>query len=407
MLGALLASPALLARPAAIEGLKNRGAEAQPITPEEREQRVERARALMAENHVGAICIAGGTSLDYFSGVRWGNSERLFMMAIPARGEPFFICPAFEEGRAQEQIARRPNLKAAKLFAWQEDESPYALAAKCLRDRGLAAGRLGIEERMPFVFSDGLAKAVPAATVVSATPVTAGCRMIKSPAELALMRLACSVTLQVYEAVWRATHEGMTNRDVSALIDAAYQTTGFRGEAMVEVDEFSALPHGSMQPQRIRSGSIVLMDDGCVAEGYQSDITRMFVVGKPSDKMRRVFDLVRKAQDAALAAARPAVACENVDAAARKVITDGGYGPGFKYFLHRLGHGIGMDGHEWPYLVHGNQLPLASGMTFSDEPGIYIPGEFGIRLEDDMHVTANGAELLTPQSNSLEQPFAA
>jgi Xaa-Pro dipeptidase len=181
---------------------------------------------------------------------------------------------------------------------------------------------------------------------------------------------------------------------------------GFRGEASVEVGEYSALPHGSVTPQTIREGEIVMIDDGCTVEGYQSDITRTFVLGRASDKMKRVFEVVKRAQTAALEAAKPGVECQAVDAAARKVISDAGFGPNYKYFSHRVGHGIGMDGHEWPYLVRGNTLALRVGMTFSDEPGVYIPGEFGVRLEDDMRITGDGAELFTPQSTSLEKPFA-
>jgi len=407
LLSAGLAPVALQAAPAGspIAQLKSRRAEAQPITPAERQGRIERARRLMTENRINAICLAGGTSMHYFSGVRWGNSERLFAMVLPVRGEPFFICPAFEEGRAQEQIAAGGAARA-KIFTWQEDESPYALVAAALKETGLLTGQLGMEEAMPFVFADSIAHTAPAATVISATPVTAGCRMIKSPAEMALMRLASSVTLQAYEASWKSLREGMTNREFSGVIGSAYQALGFPGYASVQVDEYSALPHGSAQPQTIRPGSIVLIDDGCTVEGYQSDISRTFVLGTATDKMKQVFAIVHKAQSAALAAARPGVPCEAVDGAARKVIVDAGYGPGYRYFTHRLGHGLGMDGHEWPYLVRGNSLPLAAHMTFSDEPGIYIRGQFGIRLEDDMHITEAGAELLTPQSPSLEQPFA-
>ncbi len=387
-----------------IAALKSRRSEARPITAAERGARLERARRLMAENKIEAICLAGGTSLNYFSGVRWGNSERLFMMAIPARGEAFFVCPAFEEGRAREQIDAGP-LAGARVLTWQEDESPYALAASGLKERGAIAGRIGIEETMPFVFAGGMAKAAPAATMIGATSVTAGCRMVKSPAEMALLRLASSVTIEAYHAAWKSLREGMSARDFSGLIGAAYQALGFPGFASVQVGEFSALPHGSRQPQIIREGSLVLIDDGCTVEGYQSDISRTFVLGKPTDKMKKVFEIVRRAQSAALAAARPGVPCGSVDAAARQVIVDAGYGPGYKYFTHRLGHGLGMDGHEWPYLVKGNPLPLAAHMTFSDEPGIYIRGEFGVRLEDDMHITESGAELLTAQSPSLEQPF--
>jgi Xaa-Pro dipeptidase len=360
----------------------------------------------MAENRIDAISMAGGTSLNYFSGIRWGNSERMFLMVLPRRGDPFFVCPAFEQDRAQEQISTGPAAGAAVL-AWQEDDSPYALAAAGLKERGILTGRIGIEEAMPFVFADSLAKAASAATITSATPVTAGCRMIKSPAEMALMRLASSVTLQAYEAAWRSLHDGMTNREFSELIGSGYQALGFPGFASVQTGEYAASPHGSRQPQTIREGSLVVIDDGCTVEGYQSDITRTFVLGKATDKMKQVFAIVHRAQSAALTTARPGLPSEAVDAAARQVIEDAGYGPGYKYFTHRLGHGLGMDGHEWPYLVRGNKQPLAADMTFSDEPGIYIRGEFGVRLEDDMHITESGAELLTPQSPSLEQPFGA
>jgi len=391
--------------PPSIAQLKSRKSEASPITVEERQQRQDRARQLMRDNNLDAIFMIGGTSLLYFTGVHWGNSERLFAAVLPAKGDPFYVCPAFEEGRAREQIANGPGGNNADVRTWQEDEDPYRLVAAGLRDRGIAGGRLGIEERTTFVFSDGVAKAAPQVNVTSATPVTAGCRMLKTQHELDLMRLANQVTLQAYESVYHALHEGMTQYDFAELIAAAYGRLGFRGEASVNVGEASALPHGSAKPQVIREGTIVLIDDGCTAEGYQSDITRTFVLGKPTDKMRKVFDIVHQAQSAALKQARPGVPAQSVDAAARKLISDAGYGPDYKYFTHRLGHGIGMDGHEWPYLVRGDTLSLQSNMTFSDEPGIYIRGEFGIRLEDDMHITEDGAGLFTPQSPSLEDPF--
>ena len=229
--------------------------------------------------------------------------------------------------------------------------------------------------------------------------------MIKSANELALMRLASQVTLAAYEATYHAVKDGMTQPQVEELVKAAHEKLGFTGGADVQVGEFSAFPHGSVTPQAIHEGTIILMDGGCTVEGYQSDITRTYVLGKAIDKMRQVFDIVHRAQSAALAAAKPGVECGSIDAAARKIVTDGGYGPDYKYFTHRLGHGMGMDGHEWPYLVRGNPTKLQANMTTSDEPGIYIRGEFGIRLEDDMHVTENGAELFTPQSPSLEDPF--
>jgi Xaa-Pro dipeptidase len=393
--------------------LKSRKSEATPITREERQERQERARQLMSENALDAIVLMEGTSLRYFTGIRWWGGERAFTLVLPAKGAAFYVCPAFEEGRAREQIINAPDGQQPDVRVWQEDESPYQRIAQGLKDRGIASGKLGLEETVRYVFAEGISKAasqaVPQVTVASATPVTAGCRMIKSVHEVALMRLASQVTLAAYEAAYRALRPGMTQGEVSGLIDAAYRQLGFPGDASVMIDEYTASPHGSTTPQVIREGSIIMIDDGCSVEGYQSDITRTFVLGKASgaigDKMRKVFDIVLRAQSAALAAARPGAECGAVDAAARKVVTDGGYGPDYKYFTHRLGHGLGMDGHEWPYLVRGNATKLQANMTTSNEPGIYIRGEFGVRIEDDMHITESGAELFTPQTLSLEDPF--
>jgi Xaa-Pro dipeptidase len=398
------------ALPPSIAQLTSRKSEAQPISLAERRERQDRARKLMTENGTDAIVLMAGTSLNYYTGIRWWGGERLFALVLPAKGAAFYVCPAFEEGRAREQLANAPDGENADIRLWQEDESPYQRLAQGLKDRGIATGKIGIEETIRYMFCDGIAKAATQASFASATPVTAGCRMVKSAHEIALMRLASQVTLSVYEAVYHALREGMTQQDVENLIERAYARMGFPGDASVMVGEYSANPHGSTTPQTIREGTIIMIDDGCTVEGYQSDITRTFVLGKPSakdgDKMRSVFDIVHRAQSAALAAARPGAECGSVDDAARKVITDAGYGPDYKYFTHRLGHGLGMDGHEWPYLVRGNATKLQANVTTSNEPGIYIVGEFGIRLEDDMHVTENGAELFTPQSPSLEDPFA-
>jgi Xaa-Pro dipeptidase len=396
--------------PPAIAALKSRRSEAEPISMAEREHRFERAQQLMAAEKIDAIALIGGTSLVYFTGIRWWNSERLFVCILPQKGAPFYVCPSFEEERAREQMSHAPAGKSSRVYTWQEDEDPYALVAKGLKDLGMSAGRLGIEERVTFVFSDNLRKANPGFETVSATPITAGCRAVKTAAELKLMQLANDVTLSVYEAAWKSVQSnasaGITNRQVSEWIGAAYERTGFPGDASCQVDEYSALPHGSIQPQVLKEGSLVLIDDGCTVEGYQSDISRSFTVGKATDKMKHVFEIVHRAQAAALATARPGATCGSVDAAARKVIDDAGFGPGYTHFSHRVGHGIGMDGHEWPYLVKGNSTILKPGMCFSDEPGIYLRGEFGIRLEDDMHITEDGAKLFTPQSHSLEEPFA-
>ncbi len=378
-----------------------------PISVDERKARLEKARRLMQQNGIGALMLTGGTSMDYFTGMRWGNSERLTAAIIPARGEAFIVTPKFEEERTLEQARLGPLGAGTKVLTWEEDESPYRRVAEGLRAAGMATAVLGIEETVKFVFSHEVGAAAPNVRIVSGTPVTAGCRVVKDEHELALMRHASLVTLKAYEAAYKSLKEGMTQSDFARLVSQAHERLGYSGGAGVQVGEFSALPHGSATPQVVREGSILLIDGGCKVEGYSSDLSRTFVLGKPTDRMKQVFELEHAAQTAALKAARPGVECQAVDAAARKVIVDGGFGPGYKYFTHRVGHGMGMDGHEWPYLVKGNALPLAPGMTFSDEPGIYIPGEFGVRLEDDMYITETGAELFTPQSPSLEDPFGS
>ncbi len=398
--------------PAPIAALPSFAGRMKPFTNEERLARIERARQLMAENHIDAIVLANNsTSSMYFANISLNGGERLWALVIPAKAKPFVVCPAFENARAHELLSTGPFAADADVLTWQEDESPFALVVKGLSDRGITTGRVGLDENMKFVFADSLAKAGPQLTFVLATPVTAGCRMIKEPHEIECMRTACHATLAVYRAVYQSLREGMTTKDVHGLIAAAYHQVGLEGEASLNIGVFTASPHGSRQPQTIREGTVLMVDDGCVVEGYTSDITRTFVLGKPTQKMKDVFSVVHNAQQAALAAARPGVELATVDAAARRVIIDAGYGPGFKYFSHRVGHGIGMDMHEWPYLVTNDMFGwdlhphMQAGMTFSDEPGIYIPGEFGVRLEDDMHITENGAELLTPASPSLEDPF--
>jgi Xaa-Pro dipeptidase len=400
------------ALPPSLAALTSMRAQAKPITNQERRDRIEKARRLMAEHKIDAMMLTQGTSLVYFTNIRWGGGERLTACIVPAKGDPFFVCPAFEEDRAREQIELGPFGDAtADVRTWNEDESPYELVARGLKDRGVASGTLGIEETTKFVWSDSVAQAAPALKLVSATPIVAGCRMIKEPHEIELMRLAAKVTLKAYEAAYRALKPGMTQNTVASLIAQAHDRLGFTGGAGAQVGIYTALPHGSIQPQTIREGTIIMVDGGCAVEGYQSDLTRTFVLGKPTDKMKRLFDIVKQAQTATLKAARPGVPVEALDAAARQVIVDAGYGPGFKFFSHRVGHGQGMDGHEWPYLVRNNMfgwekaLPLQPHMTFSDEPGVYIRGEFGVRLEDTLHITENGAELFTPQSESLEKPF--
>jgi Xaa-Pro dipeptidase len=390
--------------PPAIKALKSMKDQAKPVSADERRGRLERARALMKANGMQALMLTGGTSMEYFTGIRWGLSERMLAAVIPMNGSAFLVTPKFEEERAMEQAHNGPLGKEADVYAWEEDESPYELIAKGLKARALSTASIGAEETVRFVFADGAAH-IPGVSVVSGTSVTAGCRMVKDAHEIALMRLASQVTLKAYEAAWKSLKEGMTQGDFAQLVSSAHRQLGFEGGAGVQVGKYSALPHGSATPQVVREGSILLIDGGCRVEGYSSDLSRTFVLGRASQRMKDVFEIEHRAQTAAVKTARPGLEAQAVDAAARKVITDAGFGPDYKYFTHRVGHGMGMDGHEWPYLVRGNRLKLEPGMVFSDEPGIYIPGEFGIRIEDDMVITESGAELFTPQSPSLEQPF--
>lgn len=376
-------------------------ASAVPITDEERRARIEKARRLMRDNGIDAMVLEGGTSMFYYTGVRWGNSERTFAVVIPARGDLAWVTPGFEEQRARELITFSTDVRA-----WQEDESPYRVIAGILRDRG-AAGKIGIEERLRFFIADGLRQELSSAQFVSATPVTAGGRMIKSPAELALMQQANDITLQAIGTTMSALKEGMTTGEVGANVASATRKLGGISDgALVTFGKYSAFPHGSVQPQRLREGDVVLVDGGCTVEGYVSDITRTTVFGKPTQRQRDVWDLEKRAQSAGLAAAQIGATCESVDAAARKVITDAGFGPDYKVpgLPHRTGHGIGLDGHEWTNFVRGNTTRIQPGMCFSDEPTIVIYGEFGIRLEDCLYISDAGPKMFTPQSPSIEQP---
>ena len=382
-------------------GSTRQGTVAAPITDEERRARIEKARRLMIDNDMDAMVLEGGTSMFYYTGVHWGNSERTFAVVIPAHGELAWVTPGFEEARARELIKFSTDVRA-----WQEDDSPYRVIADILRDRK-ATRRIGIEERLRFFIYDGLRQALPSAQFVSATPVTAGCRMIKSAAEIALMQQANDITLQAIGTAMHALKEGMTTRDVGVTVaDATRTLGGIADGALVTFGKYSAFPHGSVQPQRLRDGDVVLIDAGCTLEGYVSDITRTSVFGTPTQRQRDVWDVEKRAQGAALAAAQVGATCESVDAAARKVITAAGFGPDYRVpgLPHRTGHGIGLDGHEWTNFVRGNTTRIQPGMCFSDEPTIAIYGEFGIRLEDCLYITESGPRMFTPQSPSIEQP---
>ena len=388
----------------AIAALKPMTADVKPITADERKARIQKAQQLMAANKIGAIFLEGGSSMFYFTGVRWGLSERPFVCVLPAKGEAAWVAPAFEEERARELVG-----KTAEVRVWQEDESPYRQIAGILKDRGAAAGRVGIEERLRFFIANGVRKESPGTEFVDADAITAGCRMIKSPAELALMQKASDITIEAFRAAFATFKDGMTQGDLQANIAAAHRALGAPGGgASVSFGMYTAFPHGSIEPQKLKEGDVIQVDGGCAIDGYQSDITRTTVFGRASARQIEIWELEKKAQAAAFAAAKPGVACEVVDAAARKVITDAGFGPDYKVpgLPHRTGHGIGLDGHEWTNFVRGNKTLMAPGMCFSNEPMIAIYGEFGIRLEDCLHITDDGAKYFSQPSPSIDKPFA-
>lgn len=388
--------------PEAIRKLRRMTEGIAPITIEQRRERIAKAQRLMEQNKIDAVYIEPGTSMSYFTGMRWGTSERMFAVVIPAKGELAWVCPKFEEERALELIKMGKDVRT-----WEEDESPYKRVVQILKDRGLRNSRVGIEERVRFFLFDGIRKEAPGVRFVSADPITAGCRMYKSPAELALMQKANDITIVAYKATRDSMREGMTQDEFSGNCSAAFRALGVQGGVFVSFGKFTAFPHGSSTPQKLKEGDVVLMDGGCSVDGYQSDITRTFVFGKPTQRQRDIWDLEKRSQDAGFAAAKPGAPCEAVDAAARKVIVDAGFGPDYKVpgLPHRTGHGIGMDGHEWTNFVRGNKTPLQPGMCFSDEPTVVIYGEFGIRLEDCLYITENGPRFFTEQSKSIDEPF--
>jgi Xaa-Pro dipeptidase len=391
--------------PAAFEKLKPLGDRVKPITAEELQGRMTHAQQLMTDTkpQFEALFVTPGTTLLYYTGIDWWPSERILAFLVPRQGNPLLVCPAFEEGRLREQLHNPIEIRV-----WQEDDNPYTIAAKWLGERGIRWGKIAVEEASRYVFYDGLRSAATSLDYISGDPVTVGCRAQKSEHELELMRLACGATFDVYKATFASLREGMTQREVADMVVRGYERMSLSGEASVFFGPSSALPHGSREEQILREGVGVMIDDGTTVAGYQSDVTRMGVLGKPPAKLQRAFEIVRSAQDAALAAAIAGRECGSVDDAARKVITDAGFGPDYKYFSHRLGHGIGMDGHESPYLVRGNRTILKPKMTFSNEPGIYAVGEYGMRCEDDMVIAESGAaQLLTRGFQpSLEMPIA-
>jgi len=374
-----------------------------PISKAERESRIEKAQRLMTENKIEALYLDGGTSMAYFTGINWGTSERMMAAIIPAKGEVKYISPAFEAARVEELMTIGNDIRV-----WEEHESPYKQVALAFKDFGIRSGNIAMEERVRFFLFDGIRKEASNLNYVSGDPVTIPCRMFKTPAEIALMQRANDITIEAYKASVAMLKEGMTPQEFSTISAEAHKRLGARGGIGVNFGEPSAYPHGSIQQQYLKKSDIALMDGGCSVGGYSSDISRTIVFGaEPTARQREVWDLQKKSQAAGFAAAKLGDPCENVDIAARKVLTDAGYGPGYKVpgCPHRTGHGIGMDGHEWGNMVLGNKQPLMPGMCFSIEPTISIYGEFGVRLEDCAYMTEEGVKWFTVPSPAIDKPF--
>ena len=374
-----------------------------PISQAERLQRIARARQLMQQSGIGAVIVESGSSLDYLTGVQWHRSERLTAAVIPASGDPIIVTPFFESPSVSQTLAI-----PAEIRTWNEDEDPLRLVADFLRERRVAGAPVGFEETDRYFIIDRLQQQLRGMKAVSADPVVRALRLIKSPAELALMQTANDITIRAMSHAGANARAGMTPADFGAAIDAATKVLGGSPEfALVLIDEASALPHGSNKPQIVKRGSTILFDCGCTVHGYQSDISRTFVLGAPSAEQRKVWNQVHEGQQIAIRAAKLGAPAGSVDDAVRAAYESWGYGQGYKLpgMSHRTGHGIGMDGHEPAYLVHGDMTPLAPGMCFSDEPGIYIPGKFGVRLEDCWHMTASGPRFFTQPPPSIDQPF--
>ncbi|WP_374469226.1 M24 family metallopeptidase [Phenylobacterium sp.] len=376
---------------------------APPIGRDEREARLAKAQGLMAAIGADAMIVGAGASLRYFAGVAWNATERLVAMVLPRSGEPVMICPRFEEGSLVASLGI-----VASLRLWEEHESPYDLTAQVLRELGVES--LAVDPALAFFMFDGLRIAAPGVQMTNAAEVVDGCRMIKSPAELALMSQAKAMTLEVHRRAARILREGITTGEVRRFIDQAHRALGADDGSSfcaVQFGEASAYPHGLPGEQQLQPGDIVLIDTGCRVQGYNSDITRTYVFGQPTQEMIRVWEVEKRAQAAAFAAVRPGVACEEIDAVARRVLAAEGFGPDYELpgLPHRTGHGIGLSIHEAPYLVKGDRTPLRPGMCFSNEPMIVVPGAFGVRLEDHFHVTDDGAAWFTEPQPSLEKPF--
>jgi Xaa-Pro dipeptidase len=388
-----------------LAAIKNMRGSVPPIGVEERLRRIDKAQRLMREQGIDALWLDVSSSLTYFTGLKMRRTERAHGAILPAKGEIVYLSPAFEV----EKLLTMTTF-GDKVARWEEDEDPAALVIETVRSFGFDKGTIAVDEATPFFTFDGLRRAGNAFSFVNAKDVTAGCRMTKSDQEIALMQTAKNITLEIHKAAARILREGITTTEVQAFIAAAHRKAGAEGEVgfnIVLFGEATAYPHGVPYPQTLKPGDMVLIDTGAPIDGYMSDITRSYVFGEPTRRQRDIWTLEKQAQAAGFAAAKPGGRCEDVDKAARAVIAAAGFGPGYATpgLPHRTGHGIGLDVHEWPYLVKGDRTVLKPGMTFSNEPMICIYGEFGVRLEDHMYITETGANWFTQPAHSVDDPF--
>jgi Xaa-Pro dipeptidase len=396
-------APAFAAAPNSSTGLKPLTGDAQPISRNERLARLAKAQRLMEERGIGALLVEPGSTLDYFTGVLWRTSERVTAAVIPARGDVTLVCPHFEEPSVRETLG-----VPGDIYIWHEHESPFVRIVQALKDHGVVGGKVAVEANVRFFVLEGLQNVSTAFEIVPAAPIVRACRMHKSPAEIALMQTATDVTLAAYRHVYPRVQVGMTQGEIARMMDEATAALGGAPEfSLVLLNEASAFPHGSRQPQKVKPGGVVLMDCGCTVHGYQSDVSRTWVQGPPTARQRKVWETVKRGQEIAFETAQLGVEAERIDQAVRAYYEKEGWGPGYKLpgLSHRTGHGIGLDGHEPAYFVGGDTTPLEAGMCFSDEPGLYIPGEFGIRLEDCLHMTETGPKLFSGFATSIEEPI--
>jgi Xaa-Pro dipeptidase len=374
---------------------------AQPITAQERQARLAKVQGLMQEKKVAALLVESGSTLEYFTGIHWWTSERVTAAIIPANGQVIIVTPFFESPSIREMLQVPGEIRP-----WQEDENPFELIAKSVS--GMSEGPLAVDSNVRFFITDAVTKAAGGhrATVPGGELVRA-CRMVKSPAELALMQLANDITLTAIRYVHANLRLGMQTADVAKLTgDATTALGGGYDFSLALLNEASAFPHGSKVVQTVRDGSVILIDAGCTLHGYQSDISRSWIFGAPTARQREVWNMVKRGQEIALETAKIGTPVGSIDKAVRAFYESKGWSKNYALpgLSHRTGHGIGMDGHENPYLVRSDTTPLAAGMCFSDEPGLYIPGEFGIRLEDCWHMTEQGPKLFTELARSIDQP---